>query len=76
MTLWEQKWVARAHGSLTVAPLSPSVTGRLAFFASPGTNRGPEHPWKESPVKKAAYRIAAKLRLIDAERLTRPYIYY
>ncbi|WP_436892169.1 cittilin family RiPP precursor [Nocardiopsis dassonvillei] len=27
-------------------------------------------------MKKAAYRIAAKLRLIDAERLTRPYIYY
>ncbi|MFE6308688.1 cittilin family RiPP precursor [Nocardiopsis changdeensis] len=27
-------------------------------------------------MKKAAYRIAAKLRLIDAARLTRPYIYY
>ncbi|WP_232832161.1 cittilin family RiPP precursor [Nocardiopsis sp. FIRDI 009] len=29
-----------------------------------------------SPVKRAAYRIAAKLGLVDGKRLTAPYIYY
>ncbi|WP_304454787.1 cittilin family RiPP precursor [Nocardiopsis sp. YSL2] len=31
---------------------------------------------RKQPMKRAAYRIAAKLRIIDGARLTRPYIYY
>ncbi|WP_394296641.1 cittilin family RiPP precursor [Nocardiopsis halotolerans] len=27
-------------------------------------------------MKKAAYRIAARLGIVDGARLTRPYIYY
>ncbi|MBB5430151.1 cittilin family RiPP precursor [Nocardiopsis composta] len=41
---------------------------------------GPEQPFgreqKELPVKKIAYRIAARLGIVDKDRLTRPYTYY
>jgi hypothetical protein len=36
----------------------------------------PELSGRKPPMRRAAYRIAAKLRLIDGARLTRPYIYY
>ncbi|MGQ4271499.1 cittilin family RiPP precursor [Nocardiopsis changdeensis] len=77
MTLWQQKWVAPraglSHRRATV-PLRhrPSSVLRVAR-ARQGTGA---HRGRRPPVKKAAYRIAAKLRLIDAARLTRPYIYY
>ncbi|WP_420159674.1 cittilin family RiPP precursor [Nocardiopsis sp. CNT-189] len=41
---------------------------------------GPERPFgreqKGPPVKKIAYRVAARLGIVDKDRLTRPYIYY
>ncbi len=69
-------WLPALHANLTRTSLSPMTRSCVAFTAISGTVGEPETSRRKCPMKRAAYRIAAKLRIIDGARLTRPYIYY
>ncbi|MEU3017444.1 cittilin family RiPP precursor [Nocardiopsis sp. NPDC007018] len=61
-----------AHPGATVQA-SPAY---IAFSTISGTAGEPESSERKHPMRRAAYRIAAKLGIIDGARLTRPYLYY
>ncbi len=69
-------WSPGIHVNLTRTLLSLAGGTCVAFTAISGTAGEPELIGRKQPMRRAAYRIAAKLRIIDGARLTRPYIYY